>query len=87
MNKTIFEDRALDEYGQWLIVNPKIAKRIFELIKDIHHNGFLKGIGKPEPLKHRKGCSRRIDEENRLVYTGDENQDLVILSCKGDYED
>jgi toxin YoeB len=85
--KTIFEDRAFEEYGQWLVVNPKIAKRIFELIRDIHRNGFLKGIGKPEPLKHRKGCSRRIDEENRLVYTGDVNQDLVILACKGHYED
>jgi toxin YoeB len=85
--KTIFEDRALDEYGAWLATNPKMAKRIFALIKDIHHSGFLKGIGKPEPLKHQKGCSRHIDEENRLVYTGDEHQNLVIISCKGHYED
>jgi toxin YoeB len=84
--KTIFESRALDEYGQWLAENPKIAKRIFELIKDIHRNGFMKGIGKPESLKHRKACSRRIDAENRLVYTGDANQNLVIISCKGHYE-
>jgi toxin YoeB len=84
--KTIFEPRALDEYMQWLSENPKKAKRIFALIKDIHQNGFMQGIGKPEPLKHRKAYSRRIDVENRLVYTGDANQDLVIMSCKGHYE-
>jgi toxin YoeB len=85
--KTIFEDRAFDECGEWLAANPKMAKRIFALIKDIRRSGFLKGIGKPEPLKHRKSFSRRIDKENRLVYTGDENQNLVIISCKGHYED
>jgi toxin YoeB len=85
--KTIFEDRALEEYGEWLVTNPKIAKQIFTLIEDIRRNGFLKGIGKPEPLKHQKGFSRRIDKENRLVYTGDENRNLVLISCKGHYED
>ena len=45
------------------------------------------GIGKPEPLKHRKAFGRRIDEANRLVYIGNENQDLEIISCKGHYED
>jgi toxin YoeB len=85
--KTIFEDRALDECGEWLVTNPKIAKRIFALIKDIRRNGFLKGIGKPESLKHKKAFSRRIDEENRLIYSGDENQNLLIISCKGHYED
>ena len=45
----------------------------------------MTGIGKPEPLKHIKGYSRRIDEVNRLVYDSDENQNLRILSCKGHY--
>ena len=48
---------------------------------------FLQGIGKPEPLKHRPGYSRRIDEANRLVYDIDELQNIVILSCRGHYED
>jgi toxin YoeB len=46
---------------------------------------LLKGIGKPEPLKHMKAYSRHIDEANRLIYTGDENQKLLIMSCKGHY--
>jgi toxin YoeB len=47
----------------------------------------MNGIGKPEVLKTRKAYSRRIDEYNRLVYTGDENNNLKILSCKGHYDD
>jgi len=37
------------------------------LIKDIERNGLLAGIGKPEVLKYRKACSRRITDEHRLV--------------------
>lgn len=45
------------------------------------------GTGKPESLKHRPGYSRRIDEQNRLVYDIDELQNIVIISCRGHYED
>lgn len=47
----------------------------------------MNGIGKPECLKGRKECSRQIDDANRLVYIGDSEQNLIILSCKGHYED
>lgn len=45
------------------------------------------GIGKQEPLKHRKAWSRRIDEKNRLVYNIDENEFLWIIACKEHYEE
>lgn len=54
---------------------------------DIKRNGAMQGIGKPEPLKHRSGYSRRIDETNRLVYDMDELQNIKIISCKGHYDD
>lgn len=47
----------------------------------------MKGIGKPEPLRHRSGYSRRIDAANRLVYEIDELQNIRIISCKGHYDD
>ena len=65
----------------------KWLKRINELIKDIDRNGLLTGIGKPEPLKHRKACSRRITDEHRLIYYMDNIQNLIIYSCKYHYED
>ncbi|MDR1430477.1 MAG: type II toxin-antitoxin system YoeB family toxin, partial [Spirochaetaceae bacterium] len=39
----------------------------------------------PEFLKYEKAYSRRIDDANRLVYTGDEKQNLHIIACKGHY--
>ena len=61
-------------------------RRINELIQSIQRDGFMKGIGKPEPLKGLKAYSRRIDVGNRLVYIGDSEQNLMILSCRGHYE-
>ena len=45
------------------------------------------GIGKPEPLRHilQGCCSRRIDDEHRLVYLVD-GDDLVILQARYHYE-
>ncbi len=71
--------------GRYLI--KKTLKKINALIKDIERNGLSDGIGKPEPLKYRKAWSRRIDRENRLVYNIDSNRNLLIISCKGHYED
>ena len=41
---------------------------------------IIAGLGKPEPLKGREAFSRRIDDKNRIVYIGDEEQNLIILS-------
>ena len=85
--KVKFSETGFKHYLEWQIEDKKTLKRINDLIKDIQRNGFMNGIGKPEPLKYRKAYSRRIDDSNRLIYIGDENQDLEIISCKGHYED
>jgi toxin YoeB len=85
--KVTFTEDALTEYIEWQSEDKRTLRRINNLVKDIQRNGFLKGIGKPEALKHKKAFSREIDEANRLVYTGDENQNLEIISCKGHYDD
>jgi len=84
--KVIFSEHSLQEYFEWQGEDKKTLKRINELIRDIQRNGFASGIGKPEPLRHRKAFSRKIDDANRLVYAGNENGDLEIISCKGHYE-
>jgi toxin YoeB len=83
--KVTFAENAFTDYVEWQIADKKIFKRINELIKDIQRNGFMSGIGKPEPLKGRKAYSRRIDEYNRLIYIGDSQQNVEIISCKGHY--
>ena len=85
MNK-LWSDRAWADYLYWQQVNRKIVKKINELVKDIERNGLSEGTGHPEPLKHRKAWSRRIDHEHRLVYNIVDGN-LWIIACKGHYED
>lgn len=84
--KKLWSDKAWDDYLAWQTLDKKTLKKINEIIKDIERNGLSKGVGKPEPLKYRKAWSRRIDQENRLVYNIDANGFLWIISCKGHYE-
>ena len=82
--KKLWDDKAWEDYKEWLITDKKIVKKINELIKDIERNGLLNGIGKPEKLKYREEYSRRIDEEHRLIYKVQGNI-IIIVSCKGHY--
>lgn len=86
MNK-LWSDRAWDDYLYWQTQDKKTAKKINELIKSIEREGGSEGLGKPEPLKHRKAWSRRSDHEHRLVYRVDDNGYLWIIACRGHYED
>ena len=83
----VFTPTAWQQYLEWQKEDKKIVKRINELIKSIDREGILQGIGKPEILKYRKVCSRRITEEHRLVYNVDSNNNLIIYTCKYHYEE
>jgi len=85
-SKLIFSPDGWSDYLYWQTEDRKTLKRINQLLQDIQRNGLEKGVGKPEPLRHKKAWSRRIDEKNRLVYAIEDNC-LVVLSCRGHYED
>ena len=78
---------AWNDYVYWQTQDRKTLKRINLLIKDISRSPF-EGLGKPEPLKGTLTgfWSRRIDEENRLVYIVEEKV-IILISCRGHYED
>jgi toxin YoeB len=84
--KLTFTDAAWEDYLWFQRYQPRLLKRINELIKDARRNPF-KGIGKPEPLKRDlRGCwSRRITDEHRLVYKIEQDS-LLIISCRYHYE-
>ena len=83
----IWTQTAWSQYVEWQSKDKSMVKKINELIKSICRDGILEGLGKPEPLKRIKACSRRINDENRLVYNLDSNGNLVIFACIGHYED
>ncbi len=87
MNNLTFSPIAWDEYLYWQMQDKKTLRKINQLLKEIGRTPF-NGIGKPEPLRFCDGCwSRRIDEKNRLVYSVSDDNDIIIISCKGHYED
>ena len=81
----VWFEKAWDDYLYWQTQDKKTLQRINKLIRDIERTGG-KGIGKAEMQKGNLSgfSSRRIDEENRLVYriSGDI---LEIASCKNHY--
>ncbi|AOH42598.1 addiction module protein [Anaerolineaceae bacterium oral taxon 439] len=78
---------AWEDYLYWQQHDKKKLRRVNQLIKDLLRNP-LSGIGKPEPLKGSLTgfWSRRIDDEHRLVYAVEELK-IVIISCRGHYDD
>lgn len=78
-----FTETGFEHYVYWQNQDRKTLKRINDLIKDIERNGVDKGIGKPEKLRHHDGWSRRIDEQNRLVYNIDSQNCLRTSVHKG----
>lgn len=85
--RLLWEEKAWEDYCYWQAQDKKTLKRINLLIKDVQRDRF-NGIGKPEPLKgnYNGWWSRRIDEENRIVYR-EKDGAIVIAACKGHYED
>lgn len=85
--RKLWADRAWDDYLNWQNQDKKTLRKINDLIKDIERNGVESGIGKTERLRYRNLWSRRIDQFNRLVYDVDEQGNLLIVACKGHYEE
>ena len=83
--RLIFAEQAWEDYLFWQSADPKITRRIHELIKDASRHPF-EGVGKPEPLRHALAgyWSRRITQEHRMVYRV-AGQDLLIAQLRYHY--
>ena len=85
--RLLWHENGWADYVWWQNQDKKTLKRINLLIRDMQRSPF-EGIGKPEPLKENLSgwWSRRIDEENRIVYRVADG-DLIIASCRNHYDD
>ena len=85
--RKVWTDEAWADYVYWQTQDRKTLKRINNILKDIDRNPFS-GIRKPEPLTGslQGYWSRRIDEENRIVFKV-EHEQIVIVQCGGHYDD
>lgn len=83
--KILWHENAWDDYCAWQTEDKKTLKKLNALIKDIQRSPF-DGIGKPEPLKENLSgwWSRRLDDNNRIVYKQD-GDNIIIAACKGHY--
>lgn len=83
--RLIFAEQAWEDHQYWQRTDPKMTRRIHELIKDATRQPFV-GIGKPEPLRHALSgyWSRRITDEHRMVYRAVEG-DLLIAQLRYHY--
>ena len=81
-----FTEQAFSEYLEWQ-KDKATLKRINLLLKDIMRAPY-DGLGKPEPLKFGESgnWSRRINEKDRLVYRIEHDR-ILVLQCKGHYDD
>ena len=82
-----FSPRGWSDYLYWQSEDRKTLKRINRIIEDILRGGMAGGIAKPEPLRHCKAWSRRIDEKNRILYADSGDGNFIILACRGHYGD
>lgn len=87
MSKITFAEDAWEEYLYWQSQDKKTVKKINSLLKSIQREPFA-GEGKPEPLKGNLNgeWSRRINEKDRLVYTVD-HENIIVVQCRGHYSD
>ncbi len=79
--------QAVEDILYWSTQDKKTLNRILALVENISISP-CSGLGKPERLRHAiSGCwSRRIDARNRLVYSVDEdNRVVVILQARWHY--
>ena len=81
-----FTPNGWADYQYWLKQDKKTLLKINKLINETCKEPFL-GAGKPEALKENFSgyWSRRIDKQNRLVYSVSDSS-IVIIACRFHYE-
>jgi toxin YoeB len=85
LKQVAFTHAAWQDYVWWQTQDKKTLRRINQLIEATLRDPF-DGMGKPEALRESLSgfWSRRIDDTNRLVYSVEAEQ-IVVVGCRYHY--
>lgn len=85
MLELVFDSNAIEDLHWWVKTDSRKALEVFGLIQAVQCDPFF-CVGKPGSLDHELSgcCSRRIDQEHRLVYRMT-NQNIRIIACRYHY--
>ena len=88
MRSLIFEGKAWLTYEQLIEKDKKLHKALCKILKEMLRVDPSKGLGKPEPLKHKLSglWSKRISQKDRLIYKFDDVY-IYIFAMGGHYAD
>lgn len=68
MKNVLFQEKAYEQFMNWLKEDEEIFWKINALIQDISRD-YFRGLGKSEPLKHNFagycGAARAVKKNNR----------------------
>ena len=83
--EAVFLPEFLEDLRFWIETDRKTALRAMQIIEAVLRDPF-QGIGKPEPLKHllSGAWSRRLTQENRIVYIVSQNK-VQFLQARHHY--
>jgi toxin YoeB len=83
----VFTDEAWEDYLHWQRVDPKVLRKVNELLEECRRDPF-KGAGKPEPLVGNLTgfWSRRVTLADRLVYMPQDGL-IYVAACRFHYDD
>jgi toxin YoeB len=85
MRTVVFQPRALNDLQTFAALDHKLVPRILRILAECARTPF-DGIGKPEPLKSnlQGAWSRRVNEQDRIIYTVSDTE-ILVHSLKGHY--
>ena len=87
MGSLVFEGDTWAAYEQMRERDKKLHKALCKLLKEMLHSNPGIGLGKPERLIHNLSglWSKRISQNDRLIYKFDENY-IYIFALGGHYD-
>jgi len=87
MRSLVFEGNTWTTYEELREKDKKLHKALCKLFKEMLRDDPASGLGKPEPLKHNLSgfWSKRISQQDRLIYKFDDNS-IYIFAIGGHYD-